>query len=68
MAAAAAPAQDDLAERLNRFAEAYNGFAGELRAGKLDVKKAARLSKLWRDVERSGEWPAVGRSGSCSTC
>lgn len=46
----------DLEYRLNRFAEAYNTFAANLKEGNLDLRGAKRLSKLWREVEAEC-WP-----------
>lgn len=54
-------APDELLEPMNRFAAVYNEFVDGLHAGKFDARQAQRLSKLWRDVERSGNWPQVYR-------
>ena len=50
---------DILRDRLNRFGNAYNFFIAELQQGKLNIKAARHLSKLWRDVEQSGSWPEL---------
>lgn len=52
--------QDDwLLMRMNAFAGEYNDFAGKLREGQFDLRQAKKLSKLWRELERSGNWPEV---------
>lgn len=48
---------DPLAIILNRFANRYNQFIQELRGGKLSLRDCKALSKLWREVENSGNWP-----------
>ena len=48
---------DDLVDNMNRFAAAYNDFTGDLASGVYSPKKAARLSKLWRNIEKCEEWP-----------
>lgn len=59
--AAAAAAQSVLPDRLNEFALEYNRFAAVLTQGGFDVRSAKKLSRLWRDVEQSGEWPETER-------
>jgi len=53
----AVAAFDPLLEPMNRFAKAYNEFAEGMRSGIFDQRQAKRLSKLWREVESSGDWP-----------
>jgi hypothetical protein len=50
---------DWLMLKLNRFAAQYNNFVASQAAGVFDLKEARKLSALWREVEHSGEWPAV---------
>jgi hypothetical protein len=62
LAIIAAPARavesgDLFADRMNRFGRELVNFDGKLRQHVFDVKQAKLLSKLWRDVETSGEWP-----------
>ncbi len=52
---------DALAAPMNAFAKAYNGFAAGMGNGIFDARQAKRLSKLWRDVEHSGDWPEAGK-------
>lgn len=61
--AVAAPGQvrDDLVDRMNRFARAYNAFGEVYRGGVFDLRGARRLSSLWREVEQSGQWPKPPR-------
>lgn len=54
---AAVRADDIMLDRLNRFNTLMRDFTGKLRGQVFDAKEAALLSKLWRDVEQSGEWP-----------
>jgi len=54
---AAAADVDQLADLMNAFARVYNQFAEQERRGIFDVKLARELSRRWRDVERSGDWP-----------
>lgn len=54
---AATVASDFLMDRLNRFAAAYNAFASAYQQGTFDLRGAKLLSKLWRDIEQSGNWP-----------
>jgi hypothetical protein len=50
---------DWLADRLNSFAQDYNDFVQKLQQRNIfDYKQAKRLSKKWREVEKSGFWPA----------
>ncbi len=46
-----------LSDRLNSFAQDYNDFVQKLQRNVLDYKQAKRLSKKWREVEKSGLWP-----------
>jgi hypothetical protein len=48
---------DWLATALNHFANRYNRFIEDLRAGQFDLRDAKALSKAWRDVETCGQWP-----------
>lgn len=48
---------DPLHDRWNDFAKAANEFVISLHAGKFDYELARKLSKLWRAIEESGEWP-----------
>jgi hypothetical protein len=60
--AAPAPAVESgdlFADRMNRFGRELVNFDGKLRQHVFDVKQAKLLSKLWRDVETSGEWPEM---------
>jgi hypothetical protein len=57
--AKSASAVDSLLSPMNEFAKAYNDFTEAMRHGIFDVRQARRLSKLWREVERSGSWPEV---------
>jgi len=57
--AAAADQPDTLLEPMNRFAAAYNDFTAGMQKGLFDARQAKRLSKLWREVEHSGNWPEV---------
>jgi hypothetical protein len=54
----AATNTDLLHDAMNSFAKSYNDFAVKLNGGVFDRKLAGRLSKEWRSVEKSGEWPA----------
>jgi hypothetical protein len=49
--------RDVSVDRLNRFNETMRDFTAQLRQHRFDVREARLLSKLWRDVEQSGEWP-----------
>lgn len=49
--------EDGLVLRMNRFAHAYNAFVLELNRGKLDVRDARELTRKWKEIESSGEWP-----------
>jgi hypothetical protein len=60
MIASAAPigADDDpLVDRMNSFAREYNVFADQFRVGIFDVKSARELSRRWKRVEHSEDWP-----------
>ena len=48
---------DLMLDRLNRFNQTMRDFTGQLRAKQFNAKEAKLLSRLWRDVENSGEWP-----------
>jgi hypothetical protein len=66
IAAALRPAQavrtdDFMLEALNKFNSEMQDFTAKLRGHVYSEKQAARLSKLWRDVEASGEWPNTSR-------
>ena len=54
----AVEARDVMLDRLNRFNETMRDFTERLRQHQFPNNEAKLLSKLWRDVERSGEWPA----------
>jgi hypothetical protein len=53
----AIPTTDIFRDRLNRFNLEMKDFARKLNSHIYDRKQAALLSKLWRDVENSGDWP-----------
>lgn len=57
MAAPIGADDDPLIERMNSFAKEYNVFADQLRLGVFDVKSARELSRRWKRVERSEDWP-----------
>lgn len=57
LAAVSIGGNDPLVDRMNTFAKTYNEFAMVLRSGGFDVRLAKKLSREWRDVEASGEWP-----------
>ena len=44
-------------DRLNRFNDSMRSFVDMLREHRFDLKTARLLSKQWREVEESGEWP-----------
>lgn len=48
---------DELAMRLNAFAEAYNQFVKLRDQGINDVKLARELSKKWDRIEHCEGWP-----------
>jgi hypothetical protein len=48
--------QDDLMDRLNAFAIAYNAFAAKVNQGQFDLPAAQQLSKLWHRIE-GHDWP-----------
>lgn len=48
---------DPLVDRMDSFAREYNAFAEQFRIGIFDVKSARELSRRWKSVERSQEWP-----------
>jgi hypothetical protein len=48
---------DDLVTRMNKFARTYNSFTQNYRQGIFDLKLAEKLSKEWREVEKSEDWP-----------
>jgi hypothetical protein len=50
-------AGDPLVGRMNRFASTYRQFAEQHNRGVFDAALAKKLSREWRDVEASGEWP-----------
>ena len=37
-------------DAMNRFADAYNRYSGELRAGIVDVRQWARVEQAWKEV------------------
>jgi hypothetical protein len=43
---------------MTQFIQEFNMFARAYNSGYYDVRGARRLSKLWRDVETCGFWPA----------
>lgn len=49
--------RERLIERWNRFAKTSRGFADEYNRGIFDVNAARKMSKQWREIEASGEWP-----------
>lgn len=49
--------RDFMLQRLNRFNETMQDLVSQLRQHRFDLREARLLSKLWRDVEQSGEWP-----------
>jgi hypothetical protein len=51
------PQHDELAVRLNEFAEAYNRYIAERKEGLLNIKQAKKLSALWHRVEACEGWP-----------
>jgi hypothetical protein len=55
--ACAVVSNDVFLDRLNRFNTAMRDFTAQLRQQQFNVREAKLLSKLWRDVEQSGEWP-----------
>lgn len=46
-----------LVGKMNAFAKTYNRFAMAHAKGLFDVKLARELSREWRAIENSGEWP-----------
>jgi hypothetical protein len=50
-------AGDPLVGRMNRFAATYRQFVDRHNHGVFDVALAKKLSREWREVEASGEWP-----------
>jgi hypothetical protein len=48
---------DPLVESMNSFAKEYNAFADQLRIGIFDVRSARELSRRWKRVEHSEDWP-----------
>ena len=44
-------------DRMNRFMETLRTWAEAYNTGLFDVRGAKRLSKLWKDIEDSGNWP-----------
>jgi hypothetical protein len=48
---------DPLVDRMNRFAATYRRFVDQHDHGVFDVALAKKLSREWREVEASGEWP-----------
>ena len=48
---------DPLVDRMNGFAKEYRHFADEFNAGIFDSKSARELSRRWKRVERSEDWP-----------
>jgi len=55
--ATSVPEHNWLADCLNSFAQDYNDFVQKLQRNVIDYKQAKRLSKKWREVEKSGLWP-----------
>jgi len=56
--ATAESADEVLQPRMTQFIQEFNMFARAYNSGYYDVRGARRLSKLWRDVETCGFWPA----------
>jgi hypothetical protein len=54
-------AGDPLVTRMNRFAATYRQFAEQHNRGVFDAALAKKLSRQWREVEASGEWPRGDR-------
>lgn len=47
----------ELPRVMNRFAELWNQFVAGANKGLFDAKLAKKISRAWREVENSGEWP-----------
>jgi len=50
-------ARDVLSDRINRFNTVMHDFTIQLHGGVFNCREAKLLSKLWRDIEDSGNWP-----------
>lgn len=48
--AAATPPPVTEVDKLNEFAELYNGYVGQLRDGKLDLKLWRQVCRAWRKM------------------